>query len=94
MYARKTFPDWYEYRDSARVVALLDPDGAMNSNVAGTALEPLATLAAAIHSASGMLSEFELRHAEQFIAMHRWRSATAPDTRKAPLDARRPAQRP
>lgn len=74
MHTPKTFPEWFEYRDGLRTVALLKQDGAMNPLLARTALEPLALLAAAIHAASGMLSESELRHAELFLAMHRWRS--------------------
>jgi hypothetical protein len=78
MYSPKTFPEWFQYLDDLRSIALLTPDGAMNPELAGTRLEPLALLAVAIHAASGMLSENELRRAEQFLAMHRWRVAPDP----------------
>lgn len=73
MYTPKTFPEWYFYEDGERSVALLTSSGDVAPQHRGTAVETLATLAAAIHAASGLLSERDLRQAEQFLAMHRWR---------------------
>ncbi len=63
-------PSWYLYNADSKLVRLLADDG--HANPALYAHADLAALAAAIHALAWRLSEHELRHVEQFLAMQRW----------------------
>jgi hypothetical protein len=66
-------PDWYRLQRIDGEVRLLTDDGNANPTLTNTSLAPLCALAAAIHLHARQLNEADLRQAEAFLAMQRWR---------------------
>lgn len=67
-------PSWYVLAaDGAPPLRLLTDAGQADPTLSATPHARLATLAEAIHTTACHLSEAELRQAEQYLALQRWR---------------------
>lgn len=68
------FPSWYVLAaDGASPLRLLTDAGRADPALSATSHALLAALAEAIHATACHLSEAELRHAEEYLALQRWR---------------------
>jgi hypothetical protein len=68
------YPSWYVLDAPAPApVRLLTDTGHADPALSATPHARLAALAEAIHAAACHLSQNQLRHLEQFVALQRWR---------------------
>lgn len=65
-------PAWYCYDNGRSIVPVLTVDGNPMPSMQTPAEQALASLAAAVHAQACYLSEAQLRHLEQFVAIQRW----------------------